>query len=187
MATSSREVVIGPVQDDDARGINADGLRRCESRALCTPIGSATGLGRLAVDRPEAAITQDLDSARGGQPKDTVPQQVPLRPPPFEERTECRGNPVRWANEDQDPAVLVRESILAEKVLIMGDKEKTPRAPMNFGVGGISAEAAFSFALADLAKARQAGQLAGNVSANVVVEQDEGRLLRLLRLAPRQG
>jgi hypothetical protein len=56
---------------------------------------------------------------------------------------------------------------------------------MDLKVGSISSEAMLPLLLANLAEAREAAQLLRYVGLNVVVEQDERRLLRLPFFAPR--
>ena len=83
--------------------------------------------------------------------------------------------------------MLVREAILPQKVPVVGDKQEAPRAAMDFWIGGISAEPVLTFLLTNLAEPRHVGQLFGHVSLDVVVEQDERRLLRLSILALRHS
>jgi hypothetical protein len=50
--------------------------------------------------------------------------------------------------------VVARETILAEKILVVRDEEEGPRAAMNLGVGYVAAKAALFLCFPDLAEAR---------------------------------
>lgn len=66
--------------------------------------------------------------------------------------------------------MLVGEPILAQEVLVVRHKEKTPRTPVDLGISGISTEAMFSLLLSDLAEASEVAQPFGDINLDVVVE-----------------
>ena len=79
--------------------------------------------------------------------------------------------------------MLVGEPILAQELLIVGHEEKTPRTPVDLGIGGVSTEATFSLPLSDLAETGQRAKLIGDPDLDVMVEQNVGWLFRLSFLA----
>ena len=81
--------------------------------------------------------------------------------------------------------MFVGESVLAEEVPVVCDEKKTPRSPVDLGVPGVPSKAALFLSLPNLAKARQASEALGDVCLNIVIEEDEWRLLGFSRLPSR--
>src|SRR3954451_23433832 len=123
----------------------------------------------VRIQRAEVAATQDFDATSGSQTEHTIPQQISPRTPPVEEPPKRLSQTTRRTNEHQDATVLVGESILAQEVLIVGHEEKTPRTPVDLGIGGVSAKAILSLSLSDLAVTGQVTQLPGDINLNVMV------------------
>lgn len=65
----------------------------------------------------------------------------------------------------------------------MGHEEETPRLPMNLRICGVPAETTLPFVLTHLTETSKRTELFGNIHPDVVVKQDERRLLRLSFLA----
>ena len=70
--------------------------------------------------------------------------------------------------------MLIGQSVLAQKVLVVGHKEKTPRPPMNLRICGVSVKAMLAFALTHLTETSKRTQLTSNIRLDIVVKQDAG-------------
>lgn len=147
-------------------------------------VGYVAMLRGLAVDPAQATVAEEFYSACGRQAEDTIAQQVPLRPPPFQEASQGRGQPRGWAHEDEDAAVSIRQPIRAKKVFVVGHEQETARTPVDLRVRGVPPEALFALAFTDAAEPSQAGKVADHSRLDVVVQENERRLARLLRFPP---
>jgi hypothetical protein len=94
--------------------------------------------------------------------------------------------PGRRARKDQDAAVVVREPVLAQEVLVMRDEQEAPGASVDLRIPGVPPESALVFRLTDLSESSQAGQALGDIGLDIVVEEDKGRLGCLAWLPSRQ-
>lgn len=83
--------------------------------------------------------------------------------------------------------MVVRETLGPQEVLIVGDEEKAAWTAMDLGVGSVATEASLPLSLAYLADTRQTVEALGNLDLDVVVEEDERWLLRLLAGSSSQG
>ena len=80
--------------------------------------------------------------------------------------------------------MLVREPILAQKVLIVRHEKKSPWTPVYLRICGVPTKPMLPFALPYLTETSQSTKPLGNIDLHVVVEQDKRRRLRFPRLAP---
>lgn len=59
--------------------------------------------------------------------------------------------------------MIARQPVLTKKVLVVCDKEETPRSPMDFGIRGVSSKPPLSLPFPHLAKASQIAEAFGHV------------------------
>ncbi|MCC7107456.1 MAG: hypothetical protein IT307_20150 [Chloroflexi bacterium] len=126
-----------------------------------------------------AAITQQLHATPSRQTEDAPVQQLALGTLPRQKAAQS-ARELSWrADEDQHSAVVVRQSLMTQEVLVVGHEEERTRTLVNLPVRSVAPEPLLLFGLAHLAEASQALEPLGNVSLGVMVEKDKRWLLGL--------